>query len=428
MSLRPTSFPRFCRSEAGSECGQALVLALLLILLALPVGVVVCKYVNAVFLSSMAERRQKTAAQIANSALTDYMRQFSQDAYNGHYDPASLDRGEDFYSAGFSSITYVADEVNRTVYVRARGHYGSADNIQASKTLEALVQFQSDLTQYGTMVNGNFTISASNVSYDGGMWINGDLRVTGSNVRFNGGPLVVQGDLTGASSVVLDGDLYYSGTDDGDVTILGASHNYVPATTWPALDMSYYDAHYTYKTTVDRSVVFNADGTFTVVGDGTHAIPPKGAIIYAEDANLEVSGAVNGRVTVVAGGSPGSCSSSKGKVTVEDNLYYAGASSVTANASGSFAALASNCIRFDKSGQDLLVVGVFFVENGTSNMRLSGSSGRRFWLYGVRTQGISVSPGSSFNGGRYLTYDARLRAYPPPGLPEKALLVGWNLR
>ncbi|MBI4422149.1 MAG: hypothetical protein HY554_00385, partial [Elusimicrobia bacterium] len=48
-------------------------------------------------------------------------------------------------------------------------------------------------------------------------------------------------------------------------------------------------------------------------------------------------------------------------------------------------------------------------------------------LYGVRTQGIAISPSSFFNGGRILTCDANLRAYPPPGLPERALLANDNV-
>ncbi|MFH2201680.1 MAG: hypothetical protein ABIJ96_01050 [Elusimicrobiota bacterium] len=402
-------------------------MALFLILLVLPIGITFYKYANQTLKSSLQERRQKTAAQIANSALTDYMRQFSQDAYNGHYDVSSLDRPEAFYSSGFSSVTYVADELNRTVYLNAVGTYGTSDNKLASKRLEALIQFSSDLTQYGTMVNGPFTISASNVAYEGGLWINGNLNVTGSNVRFNGGPLVVMGNLSGAASVVLDGDLYYNGTSAGSVTVLGVKYNYVPATSWPSLDFNYYDAHYTFKSTTDRTVIFNADGTFTVVGDTTYAIPATGAIIYCENCDLEVSGAVSGRVTVIAGAATGNCGSADGKITVVDNLYYVGASSITANSQASFAALARNCITFAKTGQDLVVVGVYFVEQGTSNMKMSGSSGKRFWLYGVRTQGISISPSSSFNNGRSLIYDAGLRAYPPPGLPEKALLVNWNL-
>jgi hypothetical protein len=403
-------------------------MALLILLFALPVGITFYQYTAQTLKSAMAEKRQKTAAQIANSVVTDYMRQFSQDAYNGHYDVDKLDRPETFYSAGFSTVTFEADAVNRTVYLRAEGAYGTPDRPLAKKTLEALVQFQSDLVQYGTMINGPFTVSASNVVYDGGFWTNGNLSITGSNVRFNGGPVVVNGNLSGAASVVIDGDLYYSGTGAGSVSVLGSKYNYIPAATWPTLDFAYYDAHYSYKSTVDRTVVFNSTNSFTVVGGPTLPIPASGAIIYCENCSFTVRGVVSGRVTVVAGGAVGNCSSAAGRITVSDSLYYVGASSIAAGPSQSFAALARNCVRFSKTGSNLLAVGTYFVEQGTGNMELSGSNGYRFWLYGVRTQGISLSPSSSFSGLRALMYDANLRAYPPPGLPEKALLVGWNLR
>ena len=86
--------------------------------------------------------------------------------------------------------------------------------------------------------------------------------------------------------------------------------------------------------------------------------------------------------------------------------------------------MARNCVSFNKTGADLLVAGVYFVEQGTSNMKANGSAGRRLLLYGVRTQGISLS---GFTGGVSLKYDANLRSYQPPGLPEKAYLVSWNL-
>lgn len=401
--------------------------AFVLVLFALPIGITFYQHVGQTLRAALQERRQKTASQIANGVVTDYMRQFSQDPYKGHYDMPSLSRPESFYSSGFSSVTFLADSANRTLYLKALGGYGTPQRPLARKTLEALIQFQSDLTQYGTMVNGPFTISASNVTYDGGLWINGNLSVTGANVRFNGGPLVVNGNLSGAASVILDGDLYYSGTSAGAVTVQGTRFNFVPSTSWPILDFNYYDAHYTYKTTTSRTIVFNADGTFTVVGDQTYAIPPGGAILYAENASLTVRGAVNGRVTVVAGGAVGNCASATGRITVNDNLYYVGASSIAASAQASFAALARNCISFSKTGGDLLAAGIYFVEQGTGNMRLTGSSGRRFWLYGVRTQGILITPGTSFSGGRSLNYDPNLRAFPPPGLPERALLVNWNL-
>ncbi|MDD5656552.1 MAG: hypothetical protein PHF00_04775 [Elusimicrobia bacterium] len=403
-------------------------MALLILLFALPIGVTFYRYVAVTMRSAMQDRRQKTAAAVADSVVTDYLRQFSQDAYNGHYDADKLSRPETFYDRGFSTVTFIPDEVNRTVYLRAEGYYGTPARPLARKTLEALIQFKSDLVLYGTMINGPFTISADNVAYDGGLWFNGSLSVTGDNVRFNGGPLVVQGNLSGTSDVVLDGDLYYGGTSAGSVSVLGEKYNFVPAATWPTLDFAYYDAHYTYKTTSDKTIIFNSTGSFTVVNGPTQAIPENGAIIYGENCSLTIKGAVSGRVTVVAGGPVGNCSSAKGKITVSDSLYYVGASSISAGANSSFAALARNCVNFSKDSSNLLAVGVFFVEQGTNNMGLSGSSGKRFWLYGVRTQGITISPSSSFSGGISLKYDANLQAFPPPGLPEKAALVDWNLR
>lgn len=422
---RPTSIRRCCRSRAAEARGQSLVIALLVLLLVLPAGVTLYRYVGQSLRAAVQERKQKTAAEAAGSALADYMRQFSQDAYSGHYDPASLARPESSFAKAGASVTFVADEVNRTVFISAKGIYGSESAPEAARTLEALIQFQSDLTQYGTMVNGPFTISASNVSYLGGLWINGTLTITGANVRFSGGPLVVTGNVSAPASAVLDGDLYYSGASAGSLTVLGTKYNFVPATTWPALDFNYYDAHYTFKTTVSRTIVFNSTGTFTVVGGATYAIPSAGALIYGENCNLTVRGAVSGRVTVVAGGAVGS--GAQGNITVSDSVYYVGGSSIAAGPQASFAALARNRVTFSKAAGDLVAVGVYFAEQGTSNMTLTGAPGARFWLYGVRTQGISISPASSFGGGRQLVYDPELRRYPPPALPERALLVGWKL-
>jgi hypothetical protein len=417
---------RCCRLKAAKgQRGQALVIALMVLLLAIPAGITFYRFVSQALRGAMHERQQKTAVQAANSAFTDYMRQFSQDAYSGHYDAASLSRPESFFGKTGSSVTFIADEVNRTVYLRAEGLYGSPGSIQARRTLEALIQFQSDLTQYGTMINGPFTIGASNVTYGGGLWFNGNLTVSGANVRFSGGPMVVNGNVTAPASAVLDGDLYYSGASAGSLTVLGTRYNFVPSTTWPTLDFSYYDAHYTYKTSANQTVVFNSTGTFTVVGGGTFAIPANGALIYGENCNLTLRGVVSGRVTVVAGGPVGSAT--QGNIVISDNLYYAGASSVTASALYAFAALARNRITFSKAAGDLLVVGIYFVEQGTGNMTLTGASGANFSLYGVRTQGISLSPGTSFGGGRSLVYDANLRSFPPPALPERALLVNWKL-
>ena len=427
MPWKPTFIRPFSRSRAADK-GFTLPAALVLMIFLLPMGIMFYRYSAQALRSAVQERRQKTATQLANTVVTDYMRQFSQDPYNGHYDADRLERPEELFEGGFTTVTFTADEVNRTVHLMAIGGSGTPENPQARRRLEALVQFSSDLTQYGTMTNGPFTISANNAAYEGGLWINGNLAVTGANVRFNGGPLVVQGNVAAPASAVLDGDLYYTGNSIGSLTVLGTVYNFTPSASWPALDFNYYDAHYTYKATADQTIIFNSTGSFTVVNGPTLPIPASGAILYCDNCSFTLRGVVSGRVTAVAGAAAGSCASAAGRITVNDNLYYAGASSITASAGAPFAALARNCVTFSKNAANLTAVGVYFVEQGTSNMRLTGSAGFRFWLYGVRTQGISITPGSSFSGLRSLNYDASLRSFPPPGLPERALLVGWNLR
>lgn len=419
---------RRCFPLRTADQGFALPGALVMLLFLLPMGIMFYRYSAQALVSAVRERQQKTASQYANAVVTDYMRQFSQDPYNGHYDADRLSRPQSLHEGGFSTVTFIADEVNRTVHLMATGGSGTPENPKARRRLEALVQFSSDLTQYGTMTNGPFTISANNAAYEAGLWINGNLTITGSNVRFNGGPLVVRGNVVAPASAVLDGDLYYSGTSPGNLTVLGTAYNFAPSANWPALDFNYYDAHYTYKATADQTIIFNSTGSFSVVNGPTVLIPATGAILYCDGCSFTLRGVVSGRVTAVAGGAAGSCASAPGRITINGDLYYAGVSSITASAGASFAALARNCVTFTKNASNLTAVGIYFVEQGTSNMRLTGSAGFRFWLYGVRTQGITITPGTSFSALRSLNYDANLRSFPPPGLPERALLVGWNLR
>lgn len=420
MSIR-----RSCRSRAvETEAGQALIMALVILLFALPVGITFYKFVNQTLKSAIQERRQKDAAQIANDALTDYMRQFSQDVYNGHYDLDALSHPEAFYSAGYSTVSFIPDSVNRTLYINAHGIYGTTANPLTTKGVEALIQFSSDLTQFGTMFNGTASLGYSNIVYDGGFYVNGNFTETGSNVRFRGGPVMVRGNFSGTATTVVDGDAFVSGTLSG-ATVNGTRYTYVPNVTWPTLDFKYYDAHYTYKTTATKDIIFYSTGTFREVGGASYTIPASGAIVYCDNCNLRIKGIIAGRVTVVAGAdAAGNCSSTAGKITFNDSLYYAGASSITASATNSFSALGRNCIAWNKASGNILTVGVNFVQQGTSNMVCEGSSPGKQWIYGTRTQVIT---GSGFSGGTAIVYDANLRAYPPPGLPEKALLVNWKL-
>jgi len=424
------SIHRSCRSSrsssrtaSGPRSGQALVLALLLILFVLPMGVTLYRLVGQSVRASVAESHQKAALGYANSAIMDYMRQFSQDPYSGHYDAASLARNNFAYSNGFSTVSYIADAVNHNLYLHAEGKFTSGGaGARTQRAISAVIHFQSPLTKYGTMINGPFTVSGSNVDYIGGMWVNGALSVTGSNVKWTGGPLIVNGSITGAAGATLDGTLYTSGASIGGLTVNGTRYNFVPTASWPTIDTNFYYANSTYVSTFTQTIVFNSTGTFTVVGGTSHAIPASGAILYCSACNFTLSGVVSGRVTAVAAGTAGS--GTQGNISVNNSLYYAGASSMSATAANSFAAMASNTIAFSKASGNMYAAGTYFVQNGTTNMSVTGAAGARFWLNGVRTQGMTAS---GFTGGVTLSYDPNLVAYPPPGLPETPMLVNYRV-
>jgi hypothetical protein len=417
MSIRRCwSFARF-----NSERGQALVMAFLLVLFVLPVCVALYRTVSQTMRAAVQEGHAKTSAGYANSVVMDYMRQFSQDPYSGHYDADSLARSQLAYANGYSTVTFVADALNHDLYLRAEGR-STQGGAPVTRVVEAVIHFQSPLTKYGTMVNGPFTISAA-ATYAGGMWINGNLTVTGNPVTWNGGPLIVNGSVVNAAGATLNGNLYYSGAGTGALAVTGQTYNFTPNVTWPTIDPDFYYANSTYVSNASRTIVFNSTGTYTIVGGPTEAIPPSGAILYCNACNFTISGVVSGRVTVVSAGTLGS--GTQGNITVNNSLYYAGASSMSASAQNSFAALATNRISFTKAAGNMLVAGTYFVQQGTTNMSLSGPAGATFWLNGVRTQGMTVS---GFGGGRTLSYDPNLLAYPPPGLPETPMLVGYRVR
>ncbi len=402
--------------------GMALVTVLMILFFILPVTLVFLNYATHHHRTTTQERQIKTARSIANNVLVDLMRQFSQSYYENRYDWDYIRRGESFYKVGFSSVSMIADSINHSLYVEALGKYGQDPSHPLfQKRLHALIQFVSPWTDFGTMINSNFTTSASNVTYTGKFWINGNYSVTGTNVRFLGGPVYVSGNVSGGASVVIDGDLYYGGSSAGNVTVTGTKYNFMPEMTYPTVNTSYYAANYNYQLTTNSTIVFNSNGTFTVVGSTTIAIPQTGFIIYARNCNLTIRGIVRGRVTIVAAGT-----GPNGVITVNDNLVYANGTN-SASINDSLAVVSTNRINFSKIGTDLTVNGVFNI-SGTNNFTLTGSSGRVFRLYGSRNKGISMSPSTSFSGGRLIEYDINLNRFPPPGLPEKPYLVTWHMK
>ena len=420
--------------------GVALVLVNLMALVLIPLFLYMLVYTTASLRHSYKEKQLGMAGALANSALVDFMRQFSQNYYEGHYDPAALARNEPFYAAGFSSVSTEGDAAEHRLYIEAVGKYGrNKSSPLADKKLYSAVQFISDLTDYGTMINGAFTISASNITYFGKWWITGNLSVTGSNVRFAGGPLIVGGNLSvSGSNVVIDGDVYYSGSVSGGPSVTGTSYNFYPSDmVYPDIKEDYYKVNYAYKINSDRTLRFNAypsSGTFSIVGTTiTLAIPETGMIILGENANLTVYGTVRGRVTVATTNTSGS----KGTITVgqasadSDLLYYdslTGGTTTSATYGNSIALVASNGVNFQgkttNPAQDLTVCGVFF-NRGSGNISATGGTSKKLYLYGTRNKPVTLS---GFGGGNSMVYDVWLNANPPPGLPERPVLMTWHMR
>lgn len=420
--------------------GIAMMVVNLMILFLVPFVVYILVTSTAHLKTSYKEKQLKMSGSLASNILVDFMRQFSQSYYEGHYDADALSRAPVFYSVGFSDVQTEADAQGHRLFIHATGKYGKDPGLPLSnKHLYGAVQFISDLTDYGTMVDGAFTISGSNVTYFGKFWVTGNLTVSGNNVVFAGGPLIVGGNLnvTG-SNVGINGDLYYSGTLTGAPVVTGTSYNFYPSDMlYPSISDAYYKANCNYKVTADRTLQFKAyasSSAFSLVGTTiTVPIAESGMIIYGDNVNLTLYGTVRGRVLVVTSNTSGT----KGRITVglsnqaADLLYYdplTGGTTTSAVYGNSFGALASNGIAFQgkttNPAANLTACGVFF-NMGASNLSSNGGAASTLSIYGTRNKPNSMT---GFGGGSLYIYDFWLNKFPPPGLPERPALVTWHLR
>ncbi|RLD17497.1 MAG: hypothetical protein DRI36_03600 [Caldiserica bacterium] len=415
--------------------GFALILIVFLSSLFLITGVYLVKTGIIEFKLAKSLERYQYATRLASDCITEIMRQFSQNPYEDHYSSENIERETSIREFGFTEVEIIPNRNIHTLFIEATGKYGEDPSFPETKRrLEIVIKFISDLTTYGTYLNGNFTTSASNVTYYGKMWINGNWKITGWNVKCVGGPVFVKGNITG--NLTIDGDLYYGGSKGSGIVVLGNAYNYFPLGDFPTLDTEYYKIHYNYKFTHSDAlptedpwwetlkyvrIDFNSDGTFTVNGSSTYSIPEEGCIIYGENTNIRVSGTVKGRVTVMVS----KTSYGRGVIKVRGNLNYANGTHY-ASSDCSFAALAKGGIRFrglSKSGMQ--VHGVYFYDTTSGYMYASNKYWKgTFSLYGTRNRGIYIS---RFRGST-IEFDPYLDMYPPPGLPERPNLTSWKFK
>ena len=288
--------------------GAILPMVLVLIAVVLPLSIFLAQRVSQDLLHTRMNSRIRTASSLANNMVTDILRQFSQNYQGDHYSAAALQRTPVRYAQGFSSLTVTSDANQHYLYFQGIGGYGDdVDHPENRKVIDGVIKFVSDLTTFGTMSNGNFTTSASNVTYLGKMWLNGDWSVSGSNITVNGGPVFVDGNLskTGGGTLTINGDLYRTGTRSGAITVTGSDYNFMPQMTWPTIDRTYYDTYANVTVTADTAIRFRYDGassTGTVlVGTTPYAIPSSGFIIYGKNCTLTSSGTLRGKVLPIGG-------------------------------------------------------------------------------------------------------------------------------
>lgn len=399
----------------NKESGMTFPIALVLIVFLIPAVTVFFYVFSKESDYTRMDKRIKSAGFLAENCITDLMRQFSQDYYAGHYDSASLNMPEAFMNYGFSSMTVTPNSTTHTLVIDALGKYGTnSSNPEAQKRLHAIIKFSSPFTSYGLIYNTSLSVG-SGASYSGKIRINGNLTA-GSGVTF-AGDVIVNGNISITAPVSITGDCYCSGTIPAALTVTGTKYTYVPPFTWPNLNLSYYASNYNYKCTSSKTVTFNSNGTFTI-DSVNYTVPAEGAIIYGEgtSTDLTISGTVKGHVTILAGRD----------IIITDNINYANGTN-NADASDSIAIFAIRNTVLKKNSA-LTIHGIFFCQTGTIKGYYSyGGSSRALYIYGARAMNQQVDTASYYDP-RYYIYDSQAQSYPPPSLPEKPLLVSWQVK
>lgn len=404
---------------------------------------------------SMYDKQKRTATEAAASAMMDYMRDFSNSYYERHYDTLSRPA----MAVGDATITFTphSNQPMRTVYLESKGAVTSSFIPGTQRKFSALVRFQSDLTRFLVFLPLSFIVTTTGVTYQGPCYYKQNLTINGSSVLYDGGPLIVRGNLILNSSLTVDGDLYLGGTKSGPgtLTVTGTQFNYAPNIELPTLDLNYYNNYATTRTVIPIYWKFNSNGTYQLCNpnmsatnfEGTGAgaifsncssmwgdpksIPPSGAIFYAQSTNVGVWGTIARPVTIVAGAN--TYTNTAGRIYMPRDLEYPSGVHI-ASPAFSVALLAKNRImHMNFDGGDAIAHGIFYPEGGYNDTNFTGATvncgggaGSTFRLYGGRFYGVS-QPSGSCPGGSVYTPDPNLNAFPPPGLPEKPLLIDWSL-
>lgn len=416
--------------------GVSLVVVLVIISIIGSMTIILGKQFGFAKQAAMAGQHRQTAMQAAASAMMDYMRMFSNSFYDKHYE--NLIRPDLVLGKASVAYTPTANPLTHSVFLEAKGQFGTGAMVGSRDRFTGLVRFQSDLTRFAMYdVGTRMGYSLPNGVYEGAFYAKGTLGIDAPNQSWVGGDVVVTGNIDCNYNATIGGNLYLGGvkTGPGTLTVLGQTYSYAPMIDLPALDFNYYGTHYATKTTTGGWWRFNADATYQHCGQTSLsscagrwstpvAIGPEGGIFYAERCNIGVFGTIARPVTVVASAAT-SNDPNQGNVFIPENIVYSGGAT-TATKDYSFAILAKNTLQvYNEPNVNVVVVGVLYSELGPTPPSM--------YLYlhgkGFDSWGTNLVGGYFMEAYAFANFhpDPALNAYPPPGLPERPLLVNWDV-
>lgn len=409
---------------------------------------------------AMQERKIKATRSMANSVMTDFMRQFSQSPVEtGNtlarigITPATdplIRLGESFTKSGFTETKITTSTETNSLYFEASGFLRRADDpaFLNIKQMSGVVRIENPILRYGDSRNPRFGVPTWNVP-----WVIPDSIHLPLGLNIQAGvkyifkdDVIINGNLTCSSvasgvSTEFKKFLYISGTYSGNCSF-DPSYPPIPmapVTKFIPLDLSYYITHNTILTNVDEWWVFRVDGTNGKMdrfnaGLGptkgglieTLTIPDTGAIFVSSGAVVSLEGQVKGRVTVVAASFSPRPSPSHA-VYIQNDLSYADGSN-TAKSDYSFAVLTDGRIVTKKNPPGAMITNGLFLSTfgpGSNFIYTGANAPTSHTNFGTMASIFWEGPAAGYTANYFK--DPNLARFPPPGVPAQAFLVNWHV-
>jgi hypothetical protein len=428
------------RRRAGRrEAGSLLVPVLLLSLILVPLLFIMSSSLRVHNRHSFQDRALRTSRTLSQNMVLDYMRQFSEDYRGEHYHPDWLKRDVtrmlSSYVGGVT-VSEVNEEINPLYtrdYVRARrmmalrSHGRFRGRETQAKGNQALISFVSNWARFGLVaredlkVDGNSAIQGQTLS--GGLWV-GDRLDLHQVLRINGAPFA--GVFTSSGVAVVRSTAWRHGGGNlilqngatlnyGGFSNVGGT-NFIPPELFrldppfSSADFNYYRLHNSTAITASMTITF--DSNQIDFGGVAQTFPWNvPVVIYSEGFNVVLRqgpGRIDLPVTVVV---------RNADVTIDGPLVYGGGQ-ITATPGHSLAVITDGDLTFKNAGGD--TCGFFFAAEPTKRVWFRDSDRT---IRGT----LITAPDElrSASGGRLLDAipDPGLSTSPPPGLPERPVLV-----